>query len=222
MKKISVLDLGAPIVWLLPVVYLCLVYSTLPQNVPMHYDMYGNVNRYGSKSEFVAVIGFMIGISALVYLLLKFLPLIDPKKQVKYGESTFKKLAFGLVVFLTALNLLMIFAALHNGFKIEKMLLPVIGLLFVFLGNMMNSIKPNYFAGIRTPWALENEDNWRATHRLAGKLWFVGGILLTIAVLFLPEQAGTIVFMCLVLIMSLVPVIFSYVYFRKHRLNQDI
>jgi len=222
MKKISVLDLSALVIWLLPAVYLCLVYSTLPQSVPMHYDMHGNVNRYGSKGEFVAVIGLMTGISALVYLLLKFLPLIDPKKQVKYGESTFKKLAFGLVVFLTALNLIIIFAALNNGFKIEKMLFPVIGLLFVFLGNMMNSIKPNYFAGIRTPWALESEDNWRATHRLAGKIWFIGGIFLTIAILLLPEQAGTIVFTIVVVIMALVPIIFSYIYFRKHQLNQNL
>jgi uncharacterized membrane protein len=218
MKKFTVLDIGALVVWLLPGIYLLFIYSSLPQSVPMHYSN-GGVDRYGSKTEFVLIMGSMMGISAFVYLLLKFLPFIDPKKQIKFGESTFQKLAFGLVVFLTALNLVIIYSAVHNGIKIEKVLFPIIGLFFVFMGNMMNSIKPNYFAGVRTPWTLDNEDNWRATHRLAGRVWFIGGIFLTLAMLFLPEPAGTIVFMSVVVTMSLVPIIFSYIYFRKHQLN---
>ena len=63
------------------------------------------------------------------------------------------------------------------------------GLLFAFMGNLMHNIKPNYFAGVRTPWTLEDPDTWRATHRLAGKLWFGGGIFVTIAVLVLPVES---------------------------------
>jgi uncharacterized membrane protein len=220
MKKFSVLDYGALAVWLLPAVYLVFIYGSLPQNVPMHYDINGNVNAYGSKGEFIGTLGFLMGISALVYLLLKYLPLIDPKKQVKYGESTFHKLAFGIVIFLTALNIAISYATIHKGIKIDKLIFPVVGLLFIFIGNMMNSLKPNYFAGIRTPWTLESEDNWRATHRLASKVWVIGGIILTVLMLFLPAEAATIVFICCVLVMAFIPLTFSYLYFRKHRLNQ--
>src|SRR5579863_5053802 len=97
MKKFTLLDGAALAVWLLPAVYLSFVYSSLPQIVPMHYDINGNVNEYGSKGKFLAFQSVMLGVPALVYLLLKFLPAIDPKKQVKYGESTFQKLAFGIV-----------------------------------------------------------------------------------------------------------------------------
>ena len=158
----------------------------------------------------------MIGMPAFVYLLMKFLPAIDPKKQVKYGEATFQKLGLGLVLFLTALNIVIIFATIHQGLKIDKLIFPLIGLLFAFLGNMMFSIKPNYFAGIKTPWTLESEDNWRATHRLAGKLWFVGGLLITILTLVLPTRITTIFFTSSVLIMAFVPVVYSYIYFKKH------
>ncbi len=65
----------------------------------------------------------------------------------------------------------------------------------------MHSIKPNYFAGMRTPWTLEDNDTWRATHRLAGKLWFAGGIILTIIALLLPAETGAIVFMSLVAVL---------------------
>ena len=221
MKKFTLLDGAALVVWLLPAVYLFFIYSSLPQTVPMHYGLNGKVNRYGDKSELLTLQWIMLGVPVLVYLLLKFLPVIDPKKQIKYGESTFQKLAFGLVVFLTALNIVILFSTAHNGFKIDKLIFPLIGLMFVFLGNIMNSIKPNYFAGIRTPWTLENEDNWRATHRLASRIWFTGGIILTILMLFLSPEAGTIVFTTCVLIMAFVPIIYSYVYFIKHQFKQN-
>ena len=34
----------------------------------------------------------------------------------------------------------------------------------------------NYFCGIKTPWALADEENWRRTHRFAGPMWFWGGL----------------------------------------------
>jgi uncharacterized membrane protein len=86
---------------------------------------------------------------------------------------------------------------------------------------MMNSIKPNYFAGFRTPWALENEDNWRATHRLVSKVWFAGGILITIFTLILPSGPATIVLLCLVAVMTILPYSYSYRYFKKHSLKQQ-
>ena len=217
MKKFTLMDGSALVIWLLPAIYLLFTYNSLPQSVPMHYDLNGAVNRYGDKSEFFIILGLPV----LVYLLLKFLPAIDPKKKVKYSEASFQKLALGMVVFLSAITIIFIFSTLHPGIKPGKLILPVIGLLFAFMGNVMYNIKPNYFVGIRTPWTLESEDNWRSTHRLAGKIWFVGGIVLTIAILLIPERAGTIVFMCVAVIIALVPVIYSYVYFKRYQLNQN-
>jgi len=189
--------------------------------VPVHYGLNGNIDRYGSKGEFLTTEGVLLGVGALVYLLLKFLPNIDPKKQVKYGEATFQKLALGLIIFLSALNISIIFATVHRGFQIDKLILPLIGLMFVFIGNVLNSLKPNYFAGFRTPWALENEDNWRATHRLVSKMWFAGGIVITIATLLLSPKPATIVMLGLVAVMTIVPFVYSYTYFKNHQANKN-
>jgi uncharacterized membrane protein len=221
MKKFTWLDAAALVVWLLPAAYLLSVYSTLPSTVPVHYDLNGKVDRFGNRSEFMTFEWVMLGAPFLVYFLLKFLPAIDPKRQVKYGEGTFQKLAFGLVIFFSALNIAIIFSTIHQGVKIEKLIFPLIGLLFVFIGNVMNSIKPNYFAGIRTPWTLENEDNWRATHRLGSKIWFAGGIILTVLTLFFSSETGNVIFMCLLGVMVLIPVIYSYIYFKNHQLNHN-
>jgi uncharacterized membrane protein len=221
MKKFTITDGAALVIWLLPAAYLLFIYSSLPQIVPLHYGLSGNVDRYGNKSEFLIGPFILMGASALVYLLLKFLPSIDPKKQVKYGQATFQKIALGMVVFLAALDIVIIFATAHHGFQIDKLMLPVIGLMFAFLGNVFNNIKPNYFAGFRTPWALENEDNWRATHRVAGRLWFVGGILIVIITLFCPPAPATIAMLCIVGVMVIFPYAYSYIYFKNHHLNQN-
>jgi uncharacterized membrane protein len=219
MKKFSLLDVAALVIWLLPIGYLLWVYSSLPAIVPMHYGADGVPNRYSSKSEFLTMQLIFPLISGGLYFLLKFLPSIDPKKQVKYGEQTFQRLGFGMVIFMAAISIAITFATINQSFKIDKLLLPLIGLLFVFLGNIMYSIKPNYFAGVRTPWTLEDEGNWRATHRLAGKVWVIGGLAITIAMLALPEGTGTYVFLPSIIIMSVIPIIYSYIYFKKHQLK---
>ncbi len=221
MKKFTYLDAAALVVWLVPAIYLFIIYSSLPQIVPLHYGINGNVDRYGSKGEFLATDLLLLGMPALVYLLMKYLPNIDPKKQVKYGEATFQKLGLGIIIFFAALNIAITFATVHRGFQIDKLILPLMGLMFVFIGNIMNSIKPNYFAGFRTPWALENEDNWRATHRLVSKIWFSGGIIITVATLLLPPKPATIVMMYIVGMMVIIPFAYSYLYFKKHKTGQN-
>ena len=214
MKKFTVIDIGLLLIWALPAIYLFYSYNLLPQEVPTHYDINGKVNGYSSKSNFIGIELFLIALSAFTYFLVRFIPVFDPKKQAKYSDITYYKLAGGLVVFLTAISLIIIYAALNNGFRIDRFLLPIVSLLFVFIGNLMNSIKPNYFAGIRTPWTLESEDNWRATHRLAGRLWVIGGIILTICLFFLPAGIKNTVFMVAIGTFVVVPVTYSYYYFR--------
>lgn len=217
MKKFTYMDITALAIWLLPAVYLFSIYNVLPQIVPLHYGADGKVNRYGDKSELIMVTGIMLFAGALVYLLLKFLPAIDPKNKVKYGEETFRKIAFGVLFFVSVLNIAILYVTVHRNLPIDKIILPIAGLLFTFIGNMMNNIKPNYFAGVRTPWTLESEDTWRATHRLAGKLWFTGGLVITAATLILPPLPATIAFSAGVVALTLIPVIYSYIYFKNHQ-----
>ncbi|ASU35594.1 SdpI family protein [Mucilaginibacter xinganensis] len=217
MKKFTLIDLLALLICLLPLGYLLYVYPTLPAIVPLHFGADGKPNGFGTKGQLFMVQGVLVGVAFLLYLLMKFLPSIDPKKQVKNGEKTFQKLGLGLTIFLAALSIIITFATIDKQFRIDKFMFPLMGLLFVFLGNLMYSIKPNYFAGVRTPWTLENEDNWRATHRLAGKVWVAGGLIVTVATLVFPAPVSTFIFIPAILIMSFIPVIYSYIYFKQHQ-----
>lgn len=202
---------------IIPFIYLASIYSNLPAIVATHFDLKGAANDSSPKSSLWLIIGLMGIISILLYLLLKFLPSIDPKKQVKYGASSFRKIAIGVVFLLFLVNCLVIRSAQTGVFEFGKSLPIVMGLFFAFMGNIMHSIKPNYFAGIRTPWTLESDDTWRATHRLAGKLWFAGGIFIALCGLIFPFSIALIILIVVAIIIALWPIIFSFTYYKSHQ-----
>ena len=215
MKKWTWKDAAALLIWLLPLVYLLTFYNTLPDSVPVHFDSSGQPDRYGSRTEFLWIIIILTTVSGLAYLLLKFLPSIDPRRTARYSSHTFKQLAFVMLLFLSAINIAIMYATTHGAMEVEKFIFPLIGLLFTYIGNIMHSLKPNYFVGIRTPWTLESEDTWRKTHQFAGKLWLPGGLLITLAALLLPAKAAVIVFVSCLMVLILIPVVYSYIYYKK-------
>ena len=219
MKKFSWFDTAAVVVWFIPIIYLITIYPGLPAKVALHFDLHGMPDNYGTPSSLIGVQFLLSGVSLGIYLLLKYLPNIDPKKKVNYSAGMFKKMALGLVVFISVINLICLFASWKGHLEAGKLILPAIGLFFAFMGNVMHSIKPNYFAGIRTPWTLESEDTWRATHQLAGKMWFIGGLLIALLTLLLNGNMAHIFFMTAVGVLVIIPMIYSYIYFKKHQLK---
>jgi len=199
---------------LLPAAYLAIIWNTLPQRVPTHFNIKMEPDRFGDRSELWLTTGIMILVSIGVYFLLTNIHKIDPKRRNVAQTSVFRKLAFGIALFVTALNFLIITSAkgIHS---VQSYLFPLLGLLFAFLGNYMVNIKPNYFAGFRLPWTLADDNNWRKTHQLGGKLWFIGGILIAVVCIFLPAKPAFIFFIAVVPVLIIIPVVYSYKIFRK-------
>jgi uncharacterized membrane protein len=209
------------VVFIIPGAYLGFIWNDLPEKVPMHYNLKGEVDRYGNKSELLILIAVVTFINIGVYFLLANINKIDPKK--KYREENLprmRSLAFTISIFLSAIACFILYSSMHSGMKFNpKFIVVGIGLLFTVIGNYFYTIKPNYFAGLRTPWALENEENWRLTHKLGGKLWFAGGIVLAIVGLFLNNTALFIVLMATILIMVVIPIVYSYRLYVKQKNN---
>lgn len=203
----------------LPAIYLGIVYSSLPDTIPTHFGLHGP-DKWGHKSEAWAPILIMTGSALFTYFLLKNLSRIDPKKTANLSGSMVDRIATLLVVFFSTIQLMIIHATQGHDMVVEKLILPFTSLFFAFLGNAMMSVKPNYFVGIRVPWTLENEDNWRSTHRLAGKLWFGAGIVLAVVTFLLPFEYAVFVFLGGVLVITVIPIGYSYRYFRNHQKDQ--
>jgi uncharacterized membrane protein len=219
MKKIKSGNVVAIIIWLLPIIYFIKIYAKLPQSVPLHFGWDGKPDRYGTKQDLIWAISLLSIVTIGVYILIRLLPKIDPKKTVGYSVETFNKIAFAILILLSGVQFFIINSSLTGSFSLNKMFLPFMGLFFAYLGNLMHSIKPNYFVGIRTPWTLEDAGTWRATHQLAAKLWFTGGIIITISTLLIPLNWALPVFISITAIIGLIPIIYSYQYFKDHKKN---
>lgn len=196
----------------LPLIYLGYIWNSLPSQVPIHFDSNFKPDKIGDKSNLWLIAGMMAAISVIVYLLFQNIHLIDPKRRAKHS-STFSKMSFIIVIFVAAVNFLILQSAKGN-IQTFNLLFPLLGLLFAFLGNYFNNIKPNYFAGYRLPWTLSSDDNWRRTHQLAAKLWFWGGLLFVIVSLLLPSGLLLPIFIAIMMILVIIPVIFSYRYYK--------
>ena len=203
---------------LIPIFYLVFRWKSIHGNVPLKWDSHWRPVSFGTKTELLIASMVMCGASLLSYFLMRNIHRIDPKRASSIKPSVFDKLSAGIVVFITALNLIVVVSAINPSNNVlQKMMFPLIGLMFAFLGNYMHSIKPNYFAGIRTPWALNSDENWRKTHRLAGKIWFAGGIIICLLSLFGSFDKFETIFMTIVLIMVAIPFAYSYSIFRKEQ-----
>ncbi len=215
-KKPTAADVLVCLIMLIPLIYLGSIYSSLPASIPTHFNFHGP-DQYSEKAESWVFVGILTGSSFFMYLLLKNLPSIDPKRTAASSSQLLSKLSFILVIFFVVLQLLIINAMRGNLFSVEKLLLPTISIFLSLMGNLMINMKPNYFVGIRVPWTLENEDNWRKTHRLGGKLWFAGGLIAAVFTIILPYQYAVAAFMVIIGIMVIIPIGYSYLYFKKHQ-----
>lgn len=205
----------ALMVIVLPLLYLWFSWDRLPVNVPLHYDINGTPDRLGTRSEFAWVIAAMSGVSLFVFLLIWNIHKLDPKKNAKLSLNAMHKIALTVTIFICILSLFIVQYSISPIIGFEKFVPLSVGLLVAVLGNFMHSMKPNYFVGIRTPWTLENEQVWKETHQLGGKIWFIGGIVIALATLISPKNLTIYIMVGCIAIMSLVPIIYSYIVFRR-------
>lgn len=200
---------------LLPMaVGLCL-WNKLPDQVPFHWGMSGEVDGYASKPMAVFFMPlFMLAIQWFCALVTG----LDPK-----GREHSDKV-MGLVLWIIpALNLflhvMVWLAAFGRKVDMNAVMPLVMGVMYLVIGNYLPKCKHNYTVGIRVTWTLDDEENWNATHRLAGK-WWVGGGLATMLCALLPAVWSFAVMMAVTLVMVIVPTVYSYRFYKKKK-NQE-
>ena len=200
------------IVVLIPFVYLAYIWSSLPDIVPIHWNYKGEIDDWGNKSSLI-FITFLL--SGLTYILFTVIPFIDPKKRIQTMGNKYHNLKFLMVLFMSALAVFIIYSAKEQSITNPSFIYLAIGLLFMLLGNYMKIIKANYFIGIRTPWTLEYESIWKSTHKLASKIWFVGGLAIVISSLTTNKDFNGIFFISAITLLAIIPVVYSYMEYRK-------
>jgi len=187
------------------------LYSKLPDQIPSHWNAQGEIDGWSSKNFTVF---FFPGITLAVYLLMTFIPFIDPlrKNYLKFAKPYFWfKLLF--VVFYVSLYFYTLWSAFGSEIKINYFIVPAISISFILLGVFLPKIKKNYFVGIRTPWTIHSEETWEKTHKFAGKTFIIAGLISLLGV-FIVEYSF-LIFITAILLASFIPIIYSYFVFKK-------
>ena len=215
MKKSTPNLLFALILIAIPFGYAAYIYPSLPETIPTHFNYKGEADGYGGKDSIFLGPGILGAVSLFTFFLLSNIRNFDPKRVKEEDDGMFKKFALLMVAFLSLLGLNIVIAATKPDVNVTKLILPSIGLFFAVMGWLMPKIHQNYFAGFKLPWTLENVDNWNATHQVAGKVWFYGGLFQVIATSTLSSKLAFICFIATTVLMVIIPTVFSYRMFKR-------
>ena len=150
------------------------------------------------------------GINDFFNLLCHFGTKLEKRKE-NYSKELYSFMYFIIPLICNLIYPLAIFKALGKDVKIEVIIPAFVSVVMVILGNYLPKCKQNSTMGIKIPWTLKSEENWNKTHRFAGWLWTVCGILIMLTGFF----GGVWVFLPIVLVMVLVPFLYSYLLHRR-------
>ena len=197
---------------LLPVLAGLLLWSRLPERMPTHWGLDGTVDGWSSRAFTVfGIPGFLLAMHWVCVAITA----ADPKNK----DQTQK--IVGLILWLCPLisvvvGVMTYAAALGAEVRVGWVTPLALGAMFVVIGNYLPKCKQNFTIGIKVPWTMADEANWNATHRFGGKVWVVGGVLL-MACAFLPEGLVLYALIGALILLSVVPIVYSYLYYRKHQ-----
>lgn len=217
MKKSIIILIG--VLSLLPLVLTAWFYPRLPATIPMHWNIDGTV-RYDPKYT----LWMMAALSPVLAILFPVMAKIDPRRRnyEKFGGA-YQGFMVVMQLFLLTMNGIVISEALNPGrISVSTVVTVGVGLLFVFIGNIMPKVKSNFYMGARTPWTLSDPDVWFKTNRLSGYLFFVSGIIICVCPFILTEKMTFVIMMIITFIVALIPSIMSYFWYRKnHHGNEE-
>ncbi len=205
-KNLKTMILTSVII-LMPIVVGLILWDKLPTEMATHFGENGEPNGWSSKP--FAVIGMPVVLLAIHWFCVFFTGL-DPKKQ--NISNKMMTLVFWIcpVVSIFGCGSTYMYA-LDNSINTTVMGALLVGCAFLIIGNYMPKVKQSYTLGIKLPWTLHSEENWNRTHRLAGRVWMVVGVLVIVGGFI--EQFW-VIFVAIILA-AVIPSVYSYLLFKK-------
>lgn len=205
LRKSSIISIISSI--LILIIFNILFYDKMPAELPTHWNFHGEVEDYSSRFDAMVLNqGFFVVMNIFMCFMLD----NDPKnKRQNKFVMTISKLAVPLLMIL--IYVLTIMTGLGRDVNVTVIIPLFVGLLFIAIGNYLPKTKRNYTMGIKLPWTLNSDENWRRTHRLGGICFIIIGISFIISV-FLKSE---IIFIVSLIIGTIIPSVYSYYLYTK-------
>ncbi len=194
---------------LIPMAVGFLLWDQLPNSMTIHWGADGIADGMGPK--LFAVVGLPL-IMLILHWVCILITCADP------GNKNQTRKATGLIFWILPLCSLFILGIVYSsalGHDFSVTFVPAsLGVLFLIFGNYMPKIKQNHTLGIKVTWTVHDEANWNATHRFAGRVWMIGGLVLLLSI-FLPAEAFFTVMIVVILVVAVAPFLYSYLFYRN-------
>lgn len=195
---------------LLPIAVGLVLWNRFPETIAIHFGITGQADGFASVP--FAVFGLPLMMLAIHWLCIIFTALDKGNKNRNQKPLS---VVLWIIPLLCNLSCCGIYAfALGVEFSPVAWTMVPMGIMFAAIGNYLPKTRMNATMGIKIPWTYSSEANWNATHRFAGKFWVIGGILIAFCG-FLPYLWAVCIMFSLIMILVLVPLVYSYRFYRK-------
>jgi len=186
-----------------------LLWNKLPEQIPTHFNLNNEADKYSSKAFAVFLIPLIL---FAFHCLMLFITSTDPKRKNinKQNVDIILWIIPSLSIFLQSIIFLV---ALNYKVDVGRVLMLLVSVMFIIIGNYLPKAKQNYTLGFRNRWTLDDENNWNLTHRYAGYVMVVGGIILIFVNIFYFNPYLVFV---IAMIMASIPTLISYYIYRKN------
>lgn len=193
----------------LPALIGAFFWKALPEQVPTHFGIDGQADGYSSKL-------FTLLAFPILFVLFQIIALASLEKEsVKVTVPVKMRKLYAWII--PALSLIVqgsIYANALGWVKSSPTLVTAfLGIIFVIIGNYLPKTHRNHTIGIRIPWTLSDDKNWHKTHRMAGKLWVLGGLIILLESFI--QIALPYVIAVVIAVMVSVPIVYSFLLSRK-------
>lgn len=195
------------IITLIPIIIGIILWDKMPEQVTVHWNINGEVDGFATKTQAVFIMPLVL---VAVHWICVLGTNLDPKKQ-NISDKVFTLVLWIIPVLSLLCNSFVYATALGHNVNVEVIMPLFMGALFVVIGNYLPKCKQSYTLGIKLPWTLNDEENWNKTHRLAGFLWVICGVII-MATAFL--GVSWLLFVLLIP-MVIVPTVYSYLLYKK-------
>lgn len=219
---------------LLPMVVTAVALKFMPDSVPMHYNASGEIDRWGSKYENFIFPCMIVGFTLFWLVLMKHYRnkqkrLTDDKaiKEAQNNEKILYYVAVGMAVMYGVLQYFILYGAYAASkgnlttwaIEIDEVTNLLLGILMIFLGNVLPKAKPNSIAGVRTVWSMHNDITWSKSNRFGGAALMVCGVLTIIETFIVGGLASTMIMLVLIIGFGVVVCVYSYKIYKKYCRN---
>ena len=206
-KKLLILT---SLLTLLPIPVGLLLWNRFPETMAIHWGVTGQADGFAS-------VPFAVFVPPVIMLAVQWLCILATAldKGNKNRNQKLQTIVLWVIPLICNLSCCGMYAlALGWEFSPVAWTMIPMGILFAVIGNYMPKTRMNSTMGIKIYWTYTSEENWNATHRFAGKVWMIGGIVLALCALLSNAWAVTAMLVAF-LVLILLPIVYSWRFYKK-------